>query len=184
MRWHPASGLALIALANGTYAPMAPAGLAALADLVEQLDVPTVTPMPEVDGLDRAVATVRKWLAAGDPDGSEGAALRRLWSDNVERDMPWAERLTAWESLRREHGPLREVQTSERRVEAGTVAWDLAGEDEAEAGAGRGRVRVTVMVAPHDTSLVQSLTVRPVPDRPEPPSVEPFVRLRRPRGRA
>ncbi|MFL6070299.1 MAG: serine hydrolase domain-containing protein [Actinomycetes bacterium] len=171
MRWHSASGLAVIALANGTYAPMAPVGLAALADLVQQLDVPTVAPLPQVDGLDRAVATVRRWLAASDPDGPEGTALRALWSDNVERDLPWAERLKALESLRRERRVLREVPGSERRVEAGTVSWDLAGEDEAQTAAGRGKVRVTVMVAPHDTSLVQSLTVRPVSDRPEPATV-------------
>jgi hypothetical protein len=33
-------------------------------------------------------------------------------------------------------------------------------------------VRVTVMVAPHDTTLVQSLTVRAVPDRPEPADID------------
>jgi hypothetical protein len=117
------------------------------------------------------VACVRAWLAAADPDGPEAVELRQLWADNVERDLPWAERLIALKSLRRERGPLHEVEGTERRIEAGTVSWDLAGE-RAEAGSGTGRVRVTVMVAPHDTALVQSLTVRPVPDRPEPAATD------------
>jgi CubicO group peptidase (beta-lactamase class C family) len=171
MRWHPASGLGVVALANGTYAPMSTICLAALEALVTQSHTPRKASWPRVDGLDRAVACVRAWLAAADPDGPEAVELRQLWADNVERDLPWAERLIALKSLRRERGPLHEVEGTERRIEAGTVSWDLAGE-RAEAGSGTGRVRVTVMVAPHDTALVQSLTVRPVPDRPEPAATD------------
>jgi hypothetical protein len=172
MRWHPASGLGVIALANGTYAPMSAASLSALTSMVDQLGVVTTTPMPHVDGLERAIAAVRAWLDAADPDGPEGAALRDMWSDNVERDLPWAERLIALESLRREMGPMMEVPGSERRVEAGTVSWDLTAAKQAEGGSATRRVRVTVMVAPHDSRLIQSLTLRQLPSRPDPVSID------------
>jgi CubicO group peptidase (beta-lactamase class C family) len=160
MRWHPASRVGVVALANGTYAPMSLVAQAAMAELLDTLDAPTTVPLPGLDGLGRAEAAVRAWLAAEKPDGPEGQALRELWSDNVERDLPWPERLIAWQSLRDQCGPLIEVDGSRRRVEAATVTWTLrpaATEDKTEAA-----VRITVMMAPHDSSLVQSLTVRAI----------------------
>jgi CubicO group peptidase (beta-lactamase class C family) len=110
MRWHPASGLAVIALANGTYAPMSTTALNAMATAVGELDVPTTVAWPQAEGLDRALAAVRAWLAADDPNGPAGDSLRRLWSDNVEQDLPWGERVSAWESLRREKGPFERLR--------------------------------------------------------------------------
>jgi CubicO group peptidase (beta-lactamase class C family) len=173
MRWHPASGLGVIALANGTYAPMSLVAQKAMAELLEALSAPAALPLPRLEGLDRAEDVVRAWLAAENADGLEGERLQRLWADNVERDLPWAERLIAWQSLQQEFGPLTEVAGSRRRVEAATVTWDLR--RTTGGSAPETRIRVKVMMAPHDTSLVQSLTVRPVGpvDRVDPPDTPP-----------
>ena len=165
MRWHPASGLAIVALANGTYAPMSVVGAKALADLVEQLRARKSTPLPPLAGLAAAVVRVQEWLGAEDPDGVEAVALRELWADNVERDLPWEERVRALQVLRSEFGQLQEVPGSRRRVEAGTEVWTMTGDREVIDDVGKRKVvKVTVMVAPHDTSLIQSVTLRAVPD--------------------
>ncbi|HVQ17437.1 MAG TPA: serine hydrolase domain-containing protein [Actinomycetes bacterium] len=161
MRWHPASGLAVVALANGTYAPMSTVSVAALADLVTQTDAPVKRPAVDLPGLNAAVDAVRTWLASDDPDGAEGKALRGLWADNVERDLPWDERVAAWEALRREHGSMHQIAGSERRPSPGAVTWDMAPDGATEPVTPC--VRVMVMVSPHDQSLVQSVTLRPVP---------------------
>ncbi len=158
MRWHPASGLGLVALANGTYAPMSTVSLAAMADLVRELGAPITPDGIALPGLDAAVKAVQAWLAAADPDGAEAVRLRSLWADNVERDLPWAERLAALAALRAECGPLSPVAGSEKRHSPGSLTWDMTGQD--AAGAAEARVRVTVMVAPHDPDLVQSVTLR------------------------
>ena len=172
MRWHPASGLGVVALANGTYAPMSIVAAKALADLVEQTGAETVTPLPPVRGLEVAREAVRAWLNADEPDGPAAQTLRSLWADNVERDLPWSERLEARSALAAEFGRLHEVPGSRRRVEAGTETWTLAGDHQVTGDDGVGRVvRVVVMVAPHDTSLIQSVTLRPVSERSQPASV-------------
>lgn len=172
MRWHPASGLAVVALSNGTYAPMTAVGAKALAALVEAVGGPTSTALPDLAGLAEAVDRVRAWLRADEPDGVEGAALRALWSDNVEQDLPWSERLRGLEVLRGEFGRLEEVPGSRRRVEAGTVEWTLAGDrGSADEKGVRRVVRVVVMVAPHDTSMIQSVTLRAVAEATPPATV-------------
>ena len=158
MRWHPASGLGLVALANGTYAPMSAVSLAAMADLVRELAAPTAPSAAHLPGLEAAVAAVQSWLAADESNGAEAHRLRGLWADNVERDVPWAERLAALALLREEFGPLKPVVGSEKRHSPGSFTWDMTGES--GPGAADALVRVTVMVAPHNPELVQSVTLR------------------------
>ena len=172
MRWHPASGLGIIALANGTYAPIYSVAAKALSDVVQQLGEETITPLPPLAGLDAAAAVVSDWLGASDPDGPEGRALRARWSDNVELDLPWRERLQALDHLRREHGRLREMPGSRERTEAGTTTWTMEGDRKVTDAHGvRQVVRVIVMVAPHDTTMIQSVTLRAVADTPRPATV-------------
>jgi CubicO group peptidase (beta-lactamase class C family) len=171
MRWHPASGLGIVALANGTYAPMATVATAALEELVTELGCETVVPMPQVDGLQAAVAAVESWLTASDPDGPEGQALRELWADNVERDLPWAERLTSLRSLHDRFGTLRELPGTRQRPDAASVTWDLRGDRPVVDDEGHEQVvRVVVMVAPHDTGRVQAVALRHVSQVPRPAS--------------
>ncbi|HEX5017327.1 MAG TPA: serine hydrolase domain-containing protein [Actinomycetes bacterium] len=162
MRWHPASGIGIVALANGTYAPMGTVAAAALADVVKQTGAPTTPPATQIAGLDAAEAAVRRWLAADDRDGPEGEALRTLWADNVERDLPWAERLGVMADLDDRYGPLVEVPDSTRRPSPGAVTWELEPERDTPGDAAPQRIRVTLMVAPHDSTLIQSLAVREV----------------------
>ena len=169
MRWHPASGLGLIALANGTYAPMSVVSLAAMAELVRELGAPITPDGVALPGLDAAVTAVQSWLAAADPDGAEAVQLRSLLADNVERDLPWHERLAALAVLRAECGRLSPVAGSERRPSPGSLTWDMTGEN--AAGTGESRVRVTVMVAPHDPNLVQSVTLRRIRSDEPPPAL-------------
>lgn len=158
MRWHPASGLGIVALANGTYAPMSAVGHAALRDLVEQLGAPVRRPSVELPGLVRAREATKAWLAAADPDGAESRLLRGLLADNVDHDVPWAERVAVWRSIRESDGVLRAADSAETRPSPGSLSWHLTGADSGQ------RHRVVVMVAPHDTGLVQSIEIKAVDD--------------------
>jgi hypothetical protein len=160
MRWHPASGLGIVALANSTYAPMSTIAARALRELVLGSDVPLHAASPDLPGLDRARSTVMSWLLADRADGAEGAAMRELFADNVEQDVPWSERLLQWEEVRASGVP--EVR-GESRPSPGTLVLDLGNADT--------RWRLTVMVSPHDPLLVQSVALRTVPaDGPEGPA--------------
>jgi CubicO group peptidase (beta-lactamase class C family) len=153
MRWHPGSGLGIIALANSTYAPMSVVAARALNALLEALDAPLHAVEPSLPGLDEAVGTALHWLLADEAEGESAAVLRALFADNVEQDVPWSERLLEWAELREEGAP--EVK-GELRPSPGVATVDLA--------SGGRRWRLTVMMAPHDPRLVQSVTVRPHSD--------------------
>jgi hypothetical protein len=165
MRWHPASGLGIVALANGTYAPMSTVATAAFQALVEGLGAPRHAAPLELPSLQRARDVVTAWLESDDPDGASGARLRELCADNVEQDVPWPERLVQWGELRRSHGRLAVVAGSESRPSPGSIRWFVEGTRT------RGWVRVTVMAAPHDPTLLQSVELRVVdPGAPTPPA--------------
>jgi hypothetical protein len=165
MRWHPTSGLGIVALANGTYAPMSTVATAALQGLVEGLDAPRHAAPLELPSLQLARDVVTEWLESDDPDGESGARLREVCADNVEQDVPWPERLVQWGELRRSHGRLAVVAGSESRPSPGSIRWLVEGTST------RGSVRVTVLAAPHDPTLLQSVELRAVdPTAPTPPA--------------
>lgn len=160
MRWHPASGLGIVALANGTYASMGAVATAALGDLVKQLGVPRRTPPIDLAMLEVAREAVRDWLVGPDPEGSAAEAMRRLCADNVETDVPWPERVVSWQGVRRAHGALEMVPDSVSRPSPGAIRWLMRGSG---SGATAGNlVRVTVLVAPHDPQLIQYIEVKPL----------------------
>lgn len=158
MRWHPASGLGIVALANGTYAPMSTVGHAALRDLVVQLGVPVRRPAVDLPGLARAREATTAWLSAGDPEGEESRVLRGLLADNVEQDVPWTERVAVWKSIRESDGVLRRRDVAETRPSPGSLSWHMTGDSSGK------RHRVVVMVAPHDAGLVQSIEIKAADD--------------------
>jgi CubicO group peptidase (beta-lactamase class C family) len=160
MRWHPASGLGIVALANATYAPMSTIATRALRELVLASDVSRHAQSPDLPGLENARSAVLRWLMADRADGAEAAALRELFADNVERDVPWSERILQWEQVRQGGPP---VVRGESRPSPGAVLLELGHADP--------RWRLTVMVSPHDQRLVQSVSLRAVPaDAPEAPA--------------
>jgi hypothetical protein len=163
MRWHPASGLGIVALANGTYAPMSTVATAALGDLVSQLDAPLRSTPVALPMLEAAEAAVTSWLEGDDPEGDSAATIRALCADNVEIDVPWAERIAVWHAFRRSHGAVVTVPDTAVRASPGSVSWEMSGKDP------KNRLRVTVLMAPHDTRLVQAIGIKAIdPAEPAP----------------
>ena len=156
MRWHPASGLGIVALANGTYAPMSKVSHAALRDLVLQSGAAIHPPDVELPGLVPAQAATAAWLSADGVDGVESDALQTLFADNVDQDVPWSERVAVWRAIREYDGVLRGVDLPTTRPSPGSLSWQMAGDITGN------RYRIVVMLAPHDTGLLQSIEVKAV----------------------
>jgi CubicO group peptidase (beta-lactamase class C family) len=152
MRWHPASGLGIVALANGRYAPSTalvaeafPALLAA-----EAASVRRVRPLPETEA---ARAAVESLLARWDD-----ALAARTFAFNVDLDEPLERRRAAIEALRDVHGRLV-PDPSEPPVSASPaeLVWWLAG-------AKGGRVRLEILLTAERPARVQTFSVTSVPE--------------------
>jgi CubicO group peptidase (beta-lactamase class C family) len=149
MRWHPASGIGVIAFGNGRYAPMTPHVIEALRSLVSAEAAPV-----------RRVAAWPATLAARD-------AVERLlerWDDveaadlfamNVDLDEPLALRRAAIERLREAHDALRPDETVPAvSTSAADLIWWMTGE--------RGRVRLEILLSPERPPKVQALRITSV----------------------
>jgi CubicO group peptidase (beta-lactamase class C family) len=175
MRWHPATGLGVIALGNGTYAPMS-----GLADLVLRSlltrsaahhvalapvlgpDDPAAEPGP-VDSDLIAAGPWPETLAAADAVSSllqswDDAAADALFSPNVALDRPYPERRADLALLQSRIGAF--TVDAGRPAESDTPAhrrWFLAGE--------HGTVAIAIQLNPQRPPRVQSLTfaVPPAP---------------------
>jgi CubicO group peptidase (beta-lactamase class C family) len=156
MRWHPASGLAVIALGNGTYTPMS-----GLADLVLRS---LLTSSP--DGHVALAPGTGPWpatLAAADAVNSllqdwTDEAADALFSPNVALDRPYPERRADLALLRSRIGAFTVDES--RPAESETPAhrrWWLSGE--------HATVAVAIQLNPQRPPRVQSLTfaVPPAP---------------------
>jgi CubicO group peptidase (beta-lactamase class C family) len=155
MRWHPASRTGVIALGNGTYAPVTTLG-ARLLDTVLGHSKPSAHgfavalapsargPWPETLAAQRAVSgLLQSW------DDGEAA---RLFSPNVAEDTPFDERQRAIAVIRERIGDFRDDES--RPPEFDTPAhcrWWLAGPD--------GVVQAQIQLNPERPPRVQSLTL-------------------------
>ncbi len=153
MRWHPASGLGVIVLANGRYAPATHLGRAALSALLEADVAPTRRVRPVVATLaarDAVEGLLRHW---------DDAVAEQLFSMNVELDEPLERRRELVARLRAIHGAL-EADASEPPTSRSPfhLEWWLRGE--------RGRVKAEILLSPELPPLVQSLILTSVPDPP------------------
>jgi CubicO group peptidase (beta-lactamase class C family) len=165
MRWHPATGLAVIALGNGTYSPMSvlaelvlrellspgPFSPVALAPAPAGLGVRSGAPWPETL---EAAAAVGRLL-----ENWDDSAAGTLFSANVALDRPYAERQGDLALLRERIGSF--TVDSQRPAESDTPAhrrWWLTGE--------RGTVAAAIQLSPQRPPRVQSLAVAlpPAPD--------------------
>jgi CubicO group peptidase (beta-lactamase class C family) len=150
MRWHPASGLGVIALANHRYAPSVLLARDLLASLLASDAMPArrIRPAPAT-----ADAGFERLLAAWDD-----ALAKRLFAMNVELDEPLAHRREAIDKIRMVHGPLRPdpdlPEESQTRLH---LAWWLAGEH-------GGRVRVEIRLSPESPPRVQTFALTAVPE--------------------
>jgi CubicO group peptidase (beta-lactamase class C family) len=156
MRWHPPTGLAVIALGNGTYARMN-----ALAELVLN------ALLPHSAAYQTALAPARAGADAGEPwpqtlaaaDAVNGllqdwddAAADALFCENVALDRPYPERRGDLVLIRDRIGAF--TVDSARAAESETPAhrrWWLTGE--------RGTVAAAIQLNPQLPPRVQSLTL-------------------------
>jgi CubicO group peptidase (beta-lactamase class C family) len=156
MRWHPATGLAVVALGNGTYARMN-----ALAELVLN------ALLPRSAAYQTALAPARAGADAGGPwpetitaaEAVNGllrdwddAAADTLFTENVALDRPYADRRGDLALIKDRIGAF--AVDSARAAESETPAqrrWWLTGE--------RGTVAVAIQLNPQLPPRVQSLTL-------------------------
>jgi CubicO group peptidase (beta-lactamase class C family) len=172
MRWHPATGLAVIALGNGTYSAMHSLAELVLRELLTPSAAYHVALAPAPVGSPAAAASATgaggPWpqtLAAADAVNGllkdwDDVVAGALFSENVALDRPYRERLGDLALLRGRIGAF-DVDAA-RPAESDTPAqrrWWLAGE--------RGTVAVTIQLNPERSAVarVQSLTLAIPPAR-------------------
>ncbi|HSL97355.1 MAG TPA: serine hydrolase domain-containing protein [Candidatus Deferrimicrobiaceae bacterium] len=151
MRWHPASGLAVVGMANGRYAPVTPL----LREMLTELIVGEAAPSRRIGPADATTAArsaVEALLARWDD-----ATAAALFAMNVELDEPIEDRRRALDKLRADHGRLVPDPDLQARSESPFhLEWWLRGE--------RGRVRVEILLSPELPPRVQALNLYSVPD--------------------
>jgi len=166
MVWHPETATGVITLSNGTYAgaydqAMVATRILARAALGERGTARWSTPVRGLrDRLDRALAAGIERLATFDLDGTEVFADPALFADNVELDLPDAERRLQ----------LREARAKVGLPLGGAPAgyWSsMSAHAVAVVPAERGRYDVEVLLSPEAEPRLQSLLATPVPDVPE-----------------
>ena len=158
MRWHPATGLAVIALGNGTYSPMSGLAELVLRSLLTRAAACHVALAPAAAGSAAPALACR--AVAGDPGGGgrgelllqgwDDAAADALFTPNVALDRPYQERRADLALLRSRIGAF--TVDASRPAESDTPAhrrWWLAGE--------RGTVAVAIQLNP------AAPAARPVP---------------------
>ncbi|GAB7006197.1 serine hydrolase domain-containing protein [Nocardioides sp. AN3] len=150
MRWHPETGLGVIALANGTYAAPVEACRDALRALVARERTSAAPPTATPALLDAVTA---KLACEQEPFTDD------LFTANVALDVPEAERLEQLSAARELIG-----RPTGRRTEAyadglGRAAWSVPAE--------RGRYDLEIKVAPTLRPAVQALKIVAVPDPSE-----------------
>ncbi len=155
MRWHLATGIGVIALGNGTYAPMSgltgllldalvPRSAAYHVALSPAAPAPADAPWPETLA---AAAAVNQLLLAWDD-----AAADALFTENVALDAPYPERRHAISLIRERIGEFS--VDAKRAAESDTPAhrrWWLTGPG--------GTVQVQLLLNPENPPRVQSLTL-------------------------
>ena len=154
MRWHPASGIGIVALANARYARVQPAALEALVALVAadaaRSRKPVLWPATQA-----ARSAVERLLDAWDDDLAAG-----LFAMNVALDEDLAARRAAIERLREVHGSLRpDPDVPATSLSPAHLSWWLRGD--------RGRVEVEILLNPERPPRVQTLTITSVPQPPD-----------------
>jgi CubicO group peptidase (beta-lactamase class C family) len=153
MRWHPASGMGVVALANARYAGVIEPAREALKALITGETAPARRHVPWPATTD-ARADVERLLDSWDDE-----LAARLFSMNVPLDEDLASRRAAIERLKEAHGALRPDETEPVvSPSPARLAWWLSGD--------RGRVQVEILMSPERPSLVQALNITSIPDPP------------------
>jgi serine-type D-Ala-D-Ala carboxypeptidase/endopeptidase len=153
MRWHAPSGVGVIALANGRYAPASLLARDMLLALLEAEAVPSRRVRPNAPTLAARVAV------EGLLDRWDDTVATELFAMNVELDEPLVNRQATIARLREVHGRLV-ADPAEAPVSHSPfhLEWWLRGE--------RGRVRVEILLSPELPPRVQALNLTSVPEPP------------------
>jgi CubicO group peptidase (beta-lactamase class C family) len=159
MRWHPATGLGVVVLANATYAPAARLASRLMDSLVEH-HVSALSgarpPWPIPTGGSILAATesarrdVTRLISAWDDTVAE-----RLLAMNIDLDEPIATRRDQWAEVVAAIGPLAPDDEPALSTSPGHCSWWLRGPG--------GRVQVEIRMSPELPPRVQTLTVTAVP---------------------
>jgi hypothetical protein len=154
MRWHPGSGLGVIALANGRYAPTSLLAKELLGVLL-QADVAPVRRTRPNTATETAREAVDRLIEAWDDD-----LATSLFAMNVELDEPIASRKAVLERIRERHGRLTpDPDAPEQSTTGFHQVWWLQGER-------GGRVRVEILLDPELPPTLQTFAVTSVPEPP------------------
>ncbi|HUQ42825.1 MAG TPA: serine hydrolase domain-containing protein [Candidatus Limnocylindria bacterium] len=150
MRWHPASGLGIVSLANSRYGPAGPLAREQMQELL-RLEAAPVRKVRPAAPTEAARAAVERLLGAWDD-----AEAAELFAMNIELDEPVALRKAAIQRIRERHGALRadDVIPNES-LSPFHLDWWLAG-------ARGGRVHVEIQLSPELPPKLQSLALTSV----------------------
>ncbi|MEO6823075.1 MAG: serine hydrolase domain-containing protein [Candidatus Nanopelagicales bacterium] len=169
MRWHPGTGLGVVALANGRYARIYQPAAAALAAVLTAVHAPSrrVRPLPATTA---ARNTVRELLVAWDD-----ARADELFASNVDLDQSRDDRRAAVAAAMVAVGGVSATDVGGegnagpvRADSAAHLAWTVPG--------AAGRLEVEVRLTPQRWPAVQMFTVSAVPD-PSPTLAQAYREL-------
>jgi hypothetical protein len=143
MRWHPASGIGVVALANSTYASVE----APVMDALDALVPPAARAhagdlWPEtLKARDNVVRLLREW---------DDELAGRLFAANVDQDEPLERRRAEAARIRKRLGDLRlDATTPAESSSPAQLTWWMKGPG--------GRLRVAISLTPESPPAVQTL---------------------------
>jgi len=151
MRWHPASGLGIVAVGNARYANVFMPARDALRAAIraEPTRTRAVVPWPVTEAARR---DVERLFEAWDDD-----LAARLFSVNVDLDEPLVRRRATIEKLRGIHGRLVPDDSEPARSDSpARLEWWLVGD--------RGCVKIEILMSPEPEPRVQTFDVTSVPE--------------------
>lgn len=151
MLWHPETGLGVVTMSNGTYGGAYPTSMAALKLLIRAEASPAAVPAIVAPEVERVTAHVR----AFDPAGDRVFADPELFADNVELDVPDAERRRLLLEARETVGAPTGEPGAPRSEMLAEGSWILPAE--------HGRYELSVLLSPEATPRWQHVGVRAVP---------------------
>ena len=154
MRWHPASGLGVIALANGRYTPTTLLAKELLGVLIQAELAPVRRTRPNA-ATRTARAAVDQLIAAWDDQ-----LAAELFAMNVELDEPLSSRKAVLERIRERHGRLvPDPDATGQSLTGFHQVWWLKGER-------GGRVKVEILLTPEASPRLQTFAITSVPEPP------------------
>jgi CubicO group peptidase (beta-lactamase class C family) len=148
MRWHPASGVGVILLANATYAGPAAVAAAALDALLDGAPVTVPQAWPELAAMREAVESlIGSW---------DDAVADAVFAANMDLDVPRAQRRALLGAVAARLGPIdRSRAVPGRILTAAAMGFELHGRD--------GSVRVEIALSPEPVPRLQSLDIIEAP---------------------